>query len=165
MDNFLSKIKSNFILILNVVLPFAIFFIPLYYTTYVDELEATTFYYNFYNLINFKNELLFSLLFLLFILIALINMIIFILFIIDNYKLLIYKRLLNILSIINNVLFCLLSLGFLIFAAVRSIYSNNVLLNYNNGFYAGSVILLTFSIICLLFLIRKLKKEKNGHTF
>lgn len=161
MSKLLKNIKNNYWLIINAIMPFIIFFIPIYAENYVDEQEITTFIFNFYNIFDFQVDVFFSILCLFVIITAFFNLLFFILLIIENVKIeFLYKNLIKFFVIINNIILTILSLTILIYIIILSCKSG-VIESFKtyNTFYSGTVIFAVYAIVSNLFIIRNYKRK------
>ncbi len=159
MRNFVQNLKKYYFLLLNTFVPYLIFLFPVYTSYFIDEIDKTIVKYNFYNLMDFENNALFSILMIFFFIFTFINLILFILSMINYYKIKLYKPVIDKMALLNNILLIVLSVVFLVFTIIYSCKSGVTGFRYKNMFSYGSVMLVCFELISLLFLSKK-QKEK-----
>lgn len=151
--------KKYWLILISVILPYILFFLPVLSMVYTDEIEKIVYNYSFYNMINLTQEVFFTILMILFITFSAINLILFVLFMIDNYKINLYSIVLKKIVLINNIILCVISLmmlGKTIYLCVTKGFSAGI--NYKNYFNVGTVILSVYMVIVTLFLYKKFKR-------
>lgn len=160
MNNFILNLKKYYVLLLNAIIPFLIFFLPVYGVNYIDELETIEFSYNFYNLFNINIDKLFFILILLSTIFCLFNLILFIVFCSNHYKLIFYKKNLNRTAIILCLIFTLISLTILICAIIIGSRCGGEILKYDYNLGVGSVIYFIYCVIQLIIISFKHKRKQ-----
>lgn len=159
MQKFWVNFKKYWLILISVILPYILFFLPVLSMVYTDEMEKIVYNYSFYNMINLTQEVFFTILMILFITFSAINLILFVLFMIDNYKINLYSIVLKKIVLINNIILCVISLmmlGETIYLCVTKGFSAGI--NYKNYFNVGTVILSVYMVIVTLFLYKKFKR-------
>lgn len=159
MQKFWVNLKKYWLILISVILPYILFFLPVLSMVYTDEMEKIVYNYSFYNMINLTQEVFFTILMILFITFSAINLILFVLFMIDNYKINLYSIVLKKIVLINNIILCVISLmmlGKTIYLCVTKGFSAGI--NYKNCFNVGTVILNVFMIGITLLLYKKFKR-------
>ena len=159
MQKFWVNFKKYWLILISVILPYILFFLPVLSMVYTDEMEKIVYNYSFYNMINLTEEVFFTVLMILFITFSAINLILFVLFMIDNYKINLYSIVLKKIVLINNIILCVISLmmlGETIYLCVTKGFSAGI--NYKNCFNVGTVILNVFMIGITLLLYKKFKR-------
>ena len=159
MQKFWVNLKKYWLILISVILPYILFFLPVLSMVYTDEMEKIVYNYSFYNMINLTQEVFFTVLMILFITFSAINLILFVLFMIDNYKINLYSKVLKKIVLINNIILCVISLmilGETIYLCVTKGFSAGI--NYKNYFNVGTVILNVFMISITLLLYKKFKR-------
>ena len=159
MQKFWVNFKKYWLILISVILPYILFFLPVLSMVYTDEMEKIVYNYSFYNMINLTQEVFFTILMILFITFSAINLILFVLFMIDNYKINLYSIVLKKIVLINNIILCVISLmmlGETIYLCVTKGFSAGI--NYKNYFNVGTVILSVYIVIVTLFLYKKFKR-------
>lgn len=161
MQKLINKFKNNFWLLLNAIMPFIIFILPIYTENYLDEEELTTLYFNFFSIFNFNIDVFFSILCIIVIITATINLFLFVLLIINNLKIeFLYNKLIKLLAIINNLVLFIISIIMLVYTIILSCYTETIggFIIYNS-FHAGTVVFATYAIITNLFIFRNYKRK------
>lgn len=156
MQKFWVNFKKYWLILISVILPYILFFLPVLSMVYTDEMEKIVYNYSFYNMINLTQEVFFTILMILFITFSAINLILFVLFMIDNYKINLYSIVLKKIVLINNIILCVISLmmlGETIYLCVTKGFSAGI--NYKNYFNVGTVILSVYMVIVTLLLYKK----------
>lgn len=159
MQKFWVNFKKYWLILISVILPYILFFLPVLSMVYTDEMEKIVYNYSFYNMINLTQEVFFTILMILFITFSAINLILFVLFMIDNYKINLYSIVLKKIVLINNIILCVISLmmlGETIYLCVTKGFSAGI--NYKNCYNVGTVILNVFMIGITLLLYKKFKR-------
>lgn len=159
MQKFWVNLKKYWLILISVILPYILFFLPVLSMVYTNEMEKIVYNYSFYNMINLTQEVFFTILMILFITFSAINLILFVLFMIDNYKINLYSIVLKKIVLINNIILCVISLmmlGKTIYLCVTKGFSAGI--NYKNCFNVGTVILNVFMIGITLLLYKKFKR-------
>jgi len=156
----MPKIKRYFILGLNCILPFIIFFLPFYSTSYTDDIEKITISENFYKMFNFNENILFSICMSLFLLLIVVSFVMFIMLLIDNFKLIFYKKITNTIIIIVGSLFLIISIIFFIYSIYLATLSNTEIIIVKNNFCIGALVLLLYEIVQFIYCLFKVKKGK-----
>lgn len=159
MSKSIFNLKRYYLLILNGIMPFIIFFVPILNTTYIDEEEKINLSYNFYQFLKSNNNIIFTILMLLMIITALISLTSFVILMIDSYKLLKYRKTRPIFIMVLSSLFLLISLVILIFVLCKTVFLNQSFVIYNS-FNIGSVLLFIYSIIQFILILIKLKYKE-----
>lgn len=156
---FIKNLKKYYPFLLNAFIPLVLFFLPVYSTSFVDEIDTITYFYNFYNLFDFKFESLFASLNLLIVISSIINLIFFVIYMVDSYKLILHKNWLNKILFTFSFIILITSLFMLICAIYIATQSSSGIFVYYNKFKAGSVILFIYSIIQAILITTKFKKK------
>lgn len=160
MNKFYLNLKKYYPFLLNALIPFLIYLLPVYSTSYLDEAETLQYSYNFYNMFDFANETLFSSLVLLIIISSIINLVLFVFYMIDSYKLILYKNTLNKILLTSSYIILLSSLLILVYSIYISTLSSNNIFIYYNSFNLGSIILLTYAIIQTVLITIKFRRKE-----
>ena len=160
MKKFWTNFKKYYPLLLGAVVPLIIFILPVYATSYIDEIDTVTYVYNFYDLFSLRIDNIFASLNLLILLSSVVNLILFIIYMCDSYKLLLYKNLLNRLLLTFAYIMLIASLLILIYSIIVSSRSSSDIFVYSNKFYIGSVVLILFSIVQTVFITIKYRKNQ-----
>ncbi len=159
MQKFWVNFKKYWLILISVILPYILFFLPVLSMVYTDEMEKIVYNYSFYNMINLTSNVFFTILMILFITFSAINLILFVFFMIDNYKINLYSIVLKKMVLIINIILCVISLMMLvetIYLCVTKGFSAGI--NYENCFNVGTVILNVFMIGITLLLYKKFKR-------
>ena len=152
-------LKKYYFILLNGLLPFLIFFLPVFNTTYKDTFENITLSYNFYRLLNFNNNFLFALLVLLLIIFAVVNLAIFLVLMGNDLFSLKHRKIIYIIIFVINLLMIIIALIVLIYSIILSTHSNNIYQVYNT-FNLGSIVLFVYAIIQFVITINKIKNKE-----
>lgn len=160
MNKFLSNLKKYYPFLLNAVLPLLIFLIPVYSTSFVDEIDTINLVYNFYKLFDFSIDSIFASLNILIVFSCLINLMFFIIYMCDSYKLILYKNTLNRILLTFSFVILLASLIIFIYTIYTSTLSSSGVFAYINKLHVGSIILLVYSFIQTIIITLKFKKKQ-----
>jgi len=160
MNKFIKNLKKYYILLLNAVVPLIIFFIPVYFTNYVDEIDTITYSYNFYKLLSFNQNTIFATFNILLVACVIINLILFVINMCDSYKLIIHKNMLNRVLLTFSYVLLISSVIVLIYAIYISTISSNEIFVFNNYIGAGSILMLVYALIQNIITTLKFKRNK-----
>lgn len=160
MNKFLINFKKYYPFLLNAILPLIIFILPVYSTSFVDEIDTITFVYNFYSLFDFSIDTIFASFNILIVFSCVISLIIFIIYMFDSYKLILYKNTINRILLTFSYIILIASCVIFIYVIYISTLSSSGIFTYTNKLQIGSIILLIYAIIQSVIITLKFKKKQ-----
>lgn len=155
MQKIWEKLKKYWVVLCGGVLPYILFFLPVYMYVFEDGAEKITYLYNFYETMSITNNTFFTILMILFIIFSVVNLILFVLLMIDSYKILMYLQAVKIIVYVVNILLCVLSATMLIDVLVMVVSSGATMFKIH--LHCGTIILLAYMLLNIGLIYRKTK--------
>lgn len=148
-------LKQNYLIILNILIPYLIFLIPtITCKNYIGE--TISYNYNFYECLHFE-DIFYIICFSLSVLVTFCFLVIGIIQLVNSYKISKYQKILKSVVLALSITMAILSVAILSYMIYLTTIAMNEGIVQTNTLQAGSIVYLIFSIVSLVFAINKFK--------